>query len=294
MHPAAWVAACTRWLQGRSPQRPIKGLTRFANALGRVAPYQGVVTLPDGFTMHLDSRQPAERWLLYAGNYQPALTTFLKRHTPPGGTCLDVGANLGFFTLMLARHVGPRGQVVAVEANPALAQRITTDAARNGFSHVTVIEQPIHVRAEPVTFYIASAPGKSSLLAGHVAAPLQTLTLTATTIDAIAQAQHWTRLDVIKLDIEGNDCNALLGARETLARFRPAVVFEYWYTTPPGTARAAFALLDDLGYRVTVLHRDSRQTPFDWRAMCDGRAAIPSSNHHDIVALPGSTASEHN
>lgn len=280
MHPVALLATGTRWLQARSPRRPVKGLTRFANVASRFAHYRGPVRLAGGVVMHLDTRQPAERWLVYAGNYQPALTAFLRQHAPPGGTCLDVGANLGYFALMLAHHVGAAGRVVAVEANPALAQRITADAARNGFAHLTVIQQPVHVRAAPVTFYISAAPGKSSLHAGHVADPVQTLTLTATTIDAIAGAENWSRLDVVKLDIEGNDCNALLGARDTLTRFRPVVAFEYWYSTPAAVAGPTFALLGDLGYRVTCLLPDGRTLPFDWQA------PLPGKHHVDLAAVP--------
>jgi len=107
-NPIPPIAAMTRRLQALRPNRPLKGLVRFAALLNRVAQYHGVIRLPDGPLMTLDSRQDAERWLLFSGNYQPALTAFLKRHTPPGGTCLDVGANLGFYTLNFAQWAGPQ------------------------------------------------------------------------------------------------------------------------------------------------------------------------------------------
>lgn len=127
LNPAPIIARSTRWLQARFSQRPIKGLTRVSNLLSRwLPPYQGVVHLEDGIYMQPDSRQPAERWLLYSGNYQPALTLILKQRTPSGGYCLDIGANLGFYTIKFARWAGPTGRVVAFEANPAqcLAQPV--------------------------------------------------------------------------------------------------------------------------------------------------------------------------
>jgi FkbM family methyltransferase len=264
------IAALTRRLQALSPNRPLKGLTRVSKLLdGWTSGYQGVIRLQDGILMTVDSRQPAGRWLLYAGNYQPALTAFLKRHTPPGGTCLDIGANLGFYTLSFARWVGPQGRVVAFEANPALVKHIAHDVSLNQFDHVTLIDRPVHIRAEPVTFYVSPSPGKSSIHARQVANPVQTLTLTATTIDLVSQEQDWARLDVIKLDIEGNDCNALLGARESLARFRPVIAFEYWYSTPPEIAGTAFGLLDDLGYRLEGLLRNGKRIPINWRIAGD-------------------------
>jgi FkbM family methyltransferase len=281
--PIPVIAALTRRLQALSPNRPLKGLTRFSTLLDRrVSSYQGVIRLRDGVLMTVDSRQPAGRWLLYAGNYQPALTAFLKRHTPPGGTCLDIGANLGFYTLYFARWVGPQGRVIAFEANPALVKHIAHDATLNGFDHVTLVDRPVHVRPEPVTFYISPSPGKSSIHARQVTDPVQILTLTATTIDLAVQEQNWTRLDVIKLDIEGNDCNALSGARETLARFRPVIAFEYWYSTPPEIAGEAFGLLDDLGYRLAGLLRNGKRIPINWQVAGE-------YDHIDVIGAAGGT-----
>lgn len=275
------AAAVTRRAQALRPQRPLKGLDRFSRLMARWLPaYRGPVRLAGNTVMTIDSRQPAERWLLFAGNYQPALTAFLKRHTPPGGIALDVGANLGFYTLQFARWVGPQGRVAAFEANPALVTRIRGDLAANGFDHVAVIADPVHARIEPVSFYIAPNAGKSSIHARQVSAPVQTIACTATTIDATAAAQGWERLDIIKIDIEGNDCNALLGARDTLARFLPVIVFEYWYSTPPDVAEPAFALLDRLGYRLEALQRNGQRGPF-----APGRPAA-RLQHVDVIGLP--------
>lgn len=230
--------------------------------------------------MHLDSHHSAERWLLFSGDYQPALTFFLKQHTPRDGYALDVGANLGFYTVKLAHWTGPNGRVAAFEANPAMVQRITQQLALNNFSHVDVVPQPAHSQAETLTFYVSSSPGKSSIHNTHVAAPVQALTLQAITLDAYLQQQDWPRLDVIKLDIEGNDCSALLGARASLERFRPVIAFEYWLNTPESVARQAFDLLDSLGYVWRQLQRNGQQTPFKWEH------TIPSSSHIDIVVLP--------
>ena len=282
LNPVPLIAAGTRRLQAMQPRHAVKGLTRFGNLLDRWLPsYAGVVRLPDGTCLALDSRQPAERWLLFSGNYHPAVTHLLRQHTPAGGGCLDVGANLGFYTLKFARWVGPAGRVAAFEANPVMLDRIRRNVALNGFAHVDVVDQPIHRQAEPVTFHVSASPGKSSIHAWQVADPVQTLHLTTTTIDAYLNTQNWPRLDVIKLDIEGNDCNALLGASDSLARFHPFIIFEYWCSTPADVADEAFSLLDGLSYKLFSLRRDGRPVPFDRRARQD------THHHSDIMALPG-------
>src|SRR5262245_23640309 len=156
---------------------------------------------------------------------------------------MDIGANLGFYALKFAHWVGGQGRVAAFEANPALVRRIEENRDLNRFSHLDVVAKAVHHQAGDITFYVSDSRGKSSVMAGHVPRPAQVLTVPAMTLDAYLQQQAWKRLDVLKLDIEGNDCHALLGMQEALARFRPFVVFEYWYDTPADIADAAFNLL---------------------------------------------------
>jgi FkbM family methyltransferase len=236
--------------------------------------------MPDGVRLHVDSNDPTERWLLYAGNYQPALTHLLQTHTPVEGYCMDIGANLGFYALKFARWVGAQGRVAAFEANPWLANRIQENTRLNGFTQVDVVANAVHHEAGEITFYVSDSLGKSSVMAAHVPRPAQTLLVPAITLDTYLQQQGWERLDVLKLDIEGNDCHALLGAREALARFRPFIVFEFWYNTPSEITEAVFDLLKSLNYSLSYLLLDGRQIPFDRQQRTDG--------HVDVVCLPPS------
>lgn len=262
------IAGVTRRLQARFPERPIKGLTRFSNLLNRWLPaYQGVITLVNGSRMLVDSRQPAERWLLYAGNYQPALTAILKRHTPPGGCCLDVGANLGYYAVQFGQWVGSAGRVVAFEANPVLVARIRHNVLVNAFQHVSIVSAAVSDQPGEIEFHIASSPGKSSVQAidGEVA----TLVVPAITLDGYLSEYPLPRLDVIKMDIEGSDCQALLGAAATLQRFRPLIVFEYKPSTPPEIAADAIRLLTNFGYGLWALARSGERRPFDLHTTTD-------------------------
>lgn len=291
LHPVPMIAAGTRRLQAAQPDRPLRGLTRFAALLDRWLPrYQGVIRLPGGGRLALDSREPAQRWLLFSGSYQPAITHALHAHTPRGGWCLDVGANLGYYTVVLAAWAGPQGRVAAFEANPAMAAHVRRNIALNapldGFARMDLVEQPVHRRAGPVTFYVSSSPGKSSLVAAQVPAPVERLTLDAIALDDYLSAKAWPRLDVIKIDIEGNDCNALLGAQASLERFRPAIVFEYGFGTPRELAAETFDLLDRLGYTCQTLERRGGRAPFDWQLS----TAQAGADHVDVIALPGASS----
>jgi hypothetical protein len=86
----------------------------------------------------------------------------------------------------------------------------------------------------------------------------------------------WPRLDVIKLDIEGYDCQALLGARHSLEKFRPVITFEY-SGTADAAAEEVFHLLDNLGYTLYgLVLRTGAVQPIDWR----------SPGHYNVLCLP--------
>ena len=211
---------------GEFPQRPIRGLTRFSNLLHHwLPPYRGIIQLPDGIRMLANSEQSAERWLMFSGNYQPALTYVLKQHTRQNGYCLDVGANLGFYTLLFAKWTGSAGHVVAFEANPAMLERTQYNVSLNQFPHVDTVNAAVHNEAGQIEFYIAKDPGKSSIQ--PIKDATEKIVAPAITIDSYVQQKNFPRLDALKIDVEGNDCNVLIGAREALARFRPFIAFEY-------------------------------------------------------------------
>lgn len=274
------ISRVTRFLQSLQPQHPLKGLTRFGNLLnGILPPYQGVVQLPNGAKMRLDSRASTERWLMFSGSYHPAITAMLHEHTPVGAHCLDIGANLGFYTLMFAAWAGKQGRVAAFEANPAMQERVRENVKLSGFDHVEIVPKAVDQQPGMLTFYIASDPGKSSISADQTANPTQQITVEAINIDEYMLQVGWNRLDVIKSDIEGNDCRGLLGAKNTLERFRPVIIFEYWFNTPIDAAAATFNLLAGLNYRLFTLQPNGEPVPFSWRTS-------PDKRHVDVICIP--------
>lgn len=215
--------------------------------------------------MHVDTSVSAERWLLLSGAYHPALSRVLQQHVPIGGYCIDAGANLGFFTIQFAHWVGPSGRVAAFEPNPAMVERVRQNVNINGFTHVDIVPKAIHDQPGIIQFYIDKDPAKSSLDSTAVRRPSEVITAEALPLaDYLAEAR-WPRLDAIKMDIEGNDCRALLAAESALVHFHPFIAFEYKYSTDPALASQVFDMFARLGYRLEALGFDGRRFAFDWR-----------------------------
>lgn len=138
---------------------------------------------------------------------------------------LDVGANIGLTALVTAELVSA-GRVLAVEGAP----RNHAALLRNLDAHAKGLAEAVHCAVgasvgDPVHFVDDSAFGHVVSDGTMIASPSTLVPLT--TIDALVTRHAFTRLDLIKLDIEGFEQDALEGARETLARFDPVVFLEF-------------------------------------------------------------------
>ncbi len=94
-------------------------------------------------------------WLRFRDVYEPVLSEFILRHVQPGDTCVDAGANIGYFSLLLAQRVGPSGKVVAIEAAPDTARFLQTNIELNGVQRIVeVVEAACAPEKGEMTFYL--------------------------------------------------------------------------------------------------------------------------------------------
>jgi FkbM family methyltransferase len=199
-------------------------------------------------------REPVAQALLLDGVYEPDVLALLCRHVRPGGTFVDVGANVGCFTVPMAQRVGPSGRVLAVEASPEVFPYLRRNVERNGCAGVGLVQAAAAgADGGSVPFFVAPEAkfgmGTRTPLPGM--APVQVPTRS---LDGLAAEHGLTRVDAIKVDVEGHEADVFRGARALLtAKPSPVVVFEFldWAeqhaTGRPGEAQE---MLMDLGYTI--------------------------------------------
>ena len=153
----------------------------------------------------------------------------LEHHVRPGDTVLDVGANVGVYTMLLARWIAPSGRVHAFEPAPDAFRLLTDHLALNGLSHAAVVTRAaVGDDIGRVQFRTVGAGGLGHTVAvplHHATVGSDIIEVAATTIDAYC-AEHDLRPDLIKVDVEGAEMNVLRGAARTLIEHRPIVVVE--------------------------------------------------------------------
>jgi len=201
---------------------PIRGKARIADfLLARNAAEVKCHPVP-GATVFLRTDQRIERWM-WAGTYEPELVSLLRNKLRPGRTFLDLGANIGYFSAIAAALVGPTGRIHAFEPMPQNFLRLQ----KNLRPFEWAIPHPWAVgrtTARVTMHYSDTEAGWASAYEDDNM-PLST-TVDMITLDGWLAACPIERIDFIKLDIEGFELEALLGAEVMLRRFRPTIVAE--------------------------------------------------------------------
>jgi FkbM family methyltransferase len=192
------------------------------------------------------------------GFWEIWLTQLFARELAAGMTVVDVGANLGYSSILFGEAVGPGGQVVAVEPVPSTADLLARSVEINGHASRTRIARVALGRHPDAVAHIAMPPGEPKN-ATVVAEPAPgTFAVPSTTLDALLAGM--ARVDVVKIDAEGAELDIFAGMAATLARHRPTVLLEFnaaRYPDPAGFLHALRGTFD----AVLALDFDSRLLP---------------------------------
>lgn len=165
------------------------------------------------------------------GSYEPGVASILTQIIKPGSICVDVGAHLGYFTLLMAKCAGAQGRVIAFEAYPPNAEQLRANVKVNHYQNRVRIENVAisDGTLEKVTIFSGRAqlPAEYNIVGHDITgrATVPVMQLAATSLDAYFS--HNTRIDLIKMDIEGAEADALKGMRQLLRRCQPIVLVEF-------------------------------------------------------------------
>lgn len=236
-------APLPRELRGRRGRGLFLAALAAADALGLEPP---IVTGPDQ-TQFEWADEGVLRAMLRSGIFEPETVALLRAVTPVGGVVLDVGANVGYLTALASRWVGRHGHVYAFEPVAATRQRLLRNLMLNACTNVTVLDAACGAAVSLARMRSRPDSGWSRI----ETRPGQGEPVTVTTLDAIVERYQLRRVDVLKIDTEGYDFAVLLGAEDTVARFRPVIHMEVEHVNEFGSSPAeARALLESWGYTV--------------------------------------------
>jgi FkbM family methyltransferase len=161
------------------------------------------------------------------GTYEPAIQKCITIHLSPGDVFIDIGANIGFFTLIGARRVGPEGSVYAFEPVAENAASIVRSSHMNGFSTIEVFVDAVGARTERGELLLAHHIGGAMLASAGTPPDLSgSVNVDVVSLDDAIDARRLRPPALIKIDVEGAEFEVLQGMRRTLQSARPALICE--------------------------------------------------------------------
>jgi len=226
-----------RLIRGRLNRAAPAGLTEVKVAAGDLA----------GFSILLDMQIDKDYWL---GTYEPELQSALHELIPAGAVVYDVGANIGYVSLLLAKAAGETGKVFAFEALPSNVVQLRRNVELNAMqSRVMVVAKAVTKAHGPVRFLVHASGGMGKAVgsAGRDDHYQAEVSVDGISLDEFTFEQGNPPPQVVKMDIEGGEVMALPGMRRLLAEVCPLMLMELH---GPESSRVAWKTLTDAGYEI--------------------------------------------
>jgi len=177
----------------------------------------------DGHTIFLDDRDSLR--LSVRGYFEPFQTELVKSMVKPRAIVVDVGANIGYYTLILARLVGPEGRVFAFEPDPENFALLKKNIETNGYDNVILVQKAVSNVTGPMKLFKEKTKNTSASI-WQMPHSRSQVTIEATTLDDFLDAypEYAESISLIKMDIEGAEGLALQGMIRTLERNRSVAI----------------------------------------------------------------------
>ncbi len=189
-----------------------------------------IVTLGKGITKTFNGyklRLPVRYINYFPSNYEKENFDFVKSSLKQGSVVFDIGAHMGFFANITAQITGDSGKVYAFEPTPSTYEMLQKMCISNNNKHrVIAVNSAIGKQEGSVQFYISTdkIDNTNSALGYRDSSSHKPIEIPLTSIDTFVQKNNITKIDFIKIDVEGFEYDAVLGGINTFKNLKPNVI----------------------------------------------------------------------
>ena len=226
-----------------------------------------VVVTRDPIDGHEMKMTPDYVDLLKGEGYEKGTTRIFTALVKEGMNIVDIGANVGYYTLLAARRVGPHGKVYAFEPEPRNFRLLMENLRLNGYENVVAIQRAVSNESGTAPLFLSPRCSGAHSLVSTRDPGNETLAVETVTLDEFFKMEGYPAIQVIKMDIEGWEMEALDGMNKLITRSRPlTLIVEFYPWGLLGRGMRPLALtskLMELGFALSVIDEETGQaTPF--------------------------------
>lgn len=184
--------------------------------LGTLCPKDEVITLDlFGYAFDCDLSEALQRYI-FIYDYDEEARAFIEKIVKPGDVFMDIGANVGYYTLLASRLVGPGGKVIAIEPNPKVFAKLQRTLARNNIENVLALGIGLGKEKGVLKLYFDSTGGHdtATMIPGSMTEFVQVEVLP---LDDVTAAHQIEKISYLKIDVDGFEPDVFAGATNLLA-----------------------------------------------------------------------------
>lgn len=251
----------------------------YLNPYLRENPRQRVARSRFGNRFNVDTQDLIQRYIYMFGVWEPHMTRWLQGRLAPGDTFIDVGANIGYYSVLASRLVGDGGRVVAIEASPAFHRRVLQQVKLNDLGNVRAINGAVSDERKTLTFVLASSANMGANSIVPYDGPAESsFDIEAMPLAELLESDEIATARVIKIDVEGAEGSVVRGMAPMLDKLRPDAEITV-EVTPDRMAQLGYsaeellATMRDHGFNVYRLAND--YAPESYPAAICGKPVVP-------------------
>jgi FkbM family methyltransferase len=183
------------------------------------------------------------------GVWEPVVSQFMREHISDGAVCIDIGANIGYYTLLMS-HASPHGIIYAIEPSPPILSELNANVAMNGYTNVVVVPYGVSDKVETLNFHLKDHNRGSSAFAedGEVRLELWPLA-------DVVPPEHLARTEMLKIDVEGMEDRVMAHVFDILDKFPRRLTICAELRIDP-SIRALLAQFQQAGFTSYVLENE--------------------------------------
>ncbi len=242
-------------LPGRMRLRAAKSLYNYESSavhgIDIVVPLQN-----DGLVCFINTKDLIGWKIFFLGEYEAGTNKVLAKYIKKGDTVIEAGANLGSETLLMSKLVG-NGMVYGFEPNPYTFERLSINVSINNLTNVKVYDVAMGESDGNISFNIYPKdfcnPGMSSKY--METSITRKITVVQKTLDTFVKEQNITKVDFLKMDIQGAEMDLLIGAAQTIAKHKPTIFLEA--LTLYNDTKALYEKFKEYGYNVYMIGEEN-------------------------------------